>query len=211
MAKLTWTRHAVDDAARSTTRPERVSIDLRGHRRALSVVAQSMQVPVATLASAILVEWLEAPSVGGLERAAGADAARSDDPITQVKVRMPTRHAAELARTARAAELSRGMYVARLMERLPPAPVAPDQSENRLALLRSTAELAAMSDDLQTFMRGMLQTSSPENIALEAVVAGLSTALNRHLAVAALLMASLTPSQRQLAGDPVSGHKGALT
>lgn len=211
MAKVSRTRHAADDAARSTTRHECVWVRLRGHGPALSVVAQSLQVPLTTLASAVLTEWLEARCVAGLEQAAGDDAALSDDAITRVSVRMPTRHAAELACAARTAALTRGNYVARLIEGVPAASVTPDQRENRLALVRSTAELAARSGDLHALMRAMRQTSSPEKAACDAAVAELSNSLNRHLAVAAQLMVSLTPSQRQIAADLVSRRQGGLT
>jgi hypothetical protein len=202
MAKVTWTRRAADDAPRSASRRERVSIDLRGHGRPLNAISKSMQMPLAALVRTILAEWLLARSAGGQEHAAGAVPPRSEDAITKVTLRMPARHAAGLARAARAAELSQGIYVARLLDGQQPAPVAPDQHENRLALLRSTAMLAALSSDLHALLRAMRQASSPEPAACNAAVDELSDAVQQHLAAAAPLMAAMAPSRRPGAGDP---------
>lgn len=207
MATVTWTRHA-DDAPRSTARRKRASIDLCEHGPALKAIAQSIQMPVATLVRTVLAEWLLARAVSGQADTAGAPPSRSNDTIISVSLRMPARHAAGLACAARAAALSQGIYVARLIDGQPPAPVTPDQRENRVALMRSTAVLAAMSCDLHAFMRAMLQTPSPEQAACNARVAELSEAVRRHLAAAAPLMASLTPSRRQSAGVPVSRRNG---
>lgn len=202
MAKVIWTRCTADDAPRSASRRERVSIDLRGHGRLLNAVAQSMQMPVAALVRTILAEWLLARSADGQAHAAVAVPSPSEDAITKVTLRMPARHAAGLACAARAAELSQGIYVARLLDGQQPAPVAPDQHENRLALVRSTAMLAALSSDLHALLRAMRQVSSAEPAAWNTAVAELSDAVQRHLAAAAPLMAAMAPSRRPGAGDP---------
>lgn len=203
MAKVNWTRHAGSDAPRSTARRGRVTIDLRGHGPALNAIAHSLRIPVAALARMALAEWLDARSVVGQAKAADAVPLGADDTITKVTLRMASRHAAGLARAARAAELSQGFYVARLLDGQPPMPVPPDQAENRAALLRSTAALAAMSSDLHTLLRAMRQASAPEHAACSDAVAELSDAVQRHLAATAPLISALTSSRRQDAGDPV--------
>lgn len=203
MAKAIWTRHAAVDAPRSTVRRERVTIDLRGHGPALNAIAQSLRMPVATLVRTALAEWLGARPVAGRAKAADAGPLGSDDTITKVTLRMSARHAAGLARAARAAELPQGFYVARLLDGRPPMPVPPDQAENRAALLRYTAAFAAMSSDLHALMRTMRQASSRDQAACSDAVAELSEALQRHLAATAPMISVLTPSRRQDAGDPV--------
>jgi len=203
MPKMLWTRHVADDAPRSTARRERMSIDLRGHGPALNAIAQSMQMPVAALVRTAVAEWVEARSVAGHARAAGAVPPGAQDAITKVTLRMAARHAAGLVCAARAAGLSQGVYVARLMDGQPPVPVAPDQRENWAALVRSNAVLAAISSDLDALMRVMGEASSPEQVACSDAVAELSDAVKRHLAAAAPLVSALTPSRRQGAGDPV--------
>ncbi|MCX2862583.1 hypothetical protein OOZ63_12105 [Paucibacter sp. PLA-PC-4] len=204
MAKAIWTRHAAHAAPRSTLRRERVTVDLRGHGAVLNAIAQSLRMPVATLVRTAIAEWLDARSVAGCQaQAADAGLRGSDDTITKVTLRMSERHAAGLARAARAAELPQGFYVARLLDGQPPTPVPPDQAENRAALLRYTAALAPMSSDLQALMRAMRQASSREQAACSDAVADLSEALQRHLAATTPLISALTTSRRYVAGDPV--------
>ena len=213
MASVSWINQPPDQASRSEMRRERVSIDLRGHGPALSAIARSRQMTVAALVRTALAEWLEAR--------AGADAgmcevddvraarglSKEEDAVVKMTLRMPAGHAARLAHAARAAELSQGIYVARLIDASPPVPVAPDQRENRAVLARSTATVAAMSSDLQALMRILLRTSVPEPGARIATLAQLADALQQHLAAAAPLMAALTPSRRPSAGSAVRNGK----
>ncbi len=203
MAKATRTLPAADDACRSTGRRERVSIDLRGHGAALNALAQSMQMPVSALVRKILGEWMHARTFVDQSNVAGTVPPRSNDAITKVTLRMPARYAVELAYAARAAELSQGIYVVRLLDGQPPAPVALDQHENRLALVRSTAMLAALSSDLHALLRAMRQASLPDAAACKTAVAEVSDAVHLHLVAVAPLMAAIAPSRRAAASDPL--------
>jgi hypothetical protein len=207
METETWIRRRLDDAPPSGTHRERVSIDLRGHGPALNAIAQSRRVTVAALVRTVLAEWLETRSVadtgrGSVDVLAAPVSSQKESAVIKVTLRMPAGHAASLARAARAAELSQGLYVARLINAQPPAPVAPDQRENRAALVRSTAALAAMSSDLHALMRVLRQRSSPELAVCEAMVAQLSEAVLRQLSAASPLIAALAPYRRQVMGDP---------
>ena len=200
MASVTRISQLPDRASRSDIRRERVSIDLRGHCQTLNAIALSRQMAVAALVRTVLAEWLEARPVADAGMCA-ADVVRAapvrskeEDAVIKVTLRMPARHATRLARAARAAELSQGLYVARLIDAQPPVPAAPDQRENRAVLARSTSTVAAMSSDLQALMRILRQTSVPEPGARLATLAQLADALQQHLAAAAPLMAALTPS-----------------
>ena len=208
MASVTRISQLSDQASRSEMRRERVSIDLRRHRPALNAIARSRRMTVAALVRTVVAEWLEARPVVDVSQGA-ADvvlaafvAFQKEDAVIKVTLRMPARHAARLAHAARAAELSQGLYVARLIDAQLPAPVAPDQRENRAVLARSTATVAAMSSDLQTLMRILRQTSAPQPGARLATLAQLADALQQHLAAAAALMAAMSPSRRPAAGDP---------
>lgn len=200
MATVNFIRSGAADASHSATRRERVSIDLRGHSPALHAISQSMHRPVAALVRTVVGEWLQARSAAGVGPA-GAQAQPEAD-VIKVTLRMPVGHAVRLARAARAAELSQGVYVARLIDGLPPIPVPPDQRENRSALIRSTATLAALSGDLQVLLR-MLDKPLPREESLCAdTVACLSEAVQRHLATAAPLMAALKPSRLHRTDSP---------
>lgn len=207
MASVTLMSQLPDQASRSEMRRERVSIDLRGHGPALYAIARSRQMTVAALVRTVVAEWLEARPVADVGQGAvdgvlvASIPSRKEDATFKMTLRMPAGHAARLARAARVAELSQGIYVARLIDALPPVPMAPDQRENRAALLRSTATLAAVSSDLQAFLRVLRQASSAEQAA-RVDVAQLSDAVLKHLETTSPLIAALTPSRRLAAGDP---------
>lgn len=136
-------------------RRARVTIDLRGHGPALNAIALSKHTSVAALVRTVLGDWLKSRSVAETEE--GAVSAALDVPVPlqkggdalKVTLRMPVAQALRLAQQARAAELAQGVYVARLIDALPAFPAPPDLRENRAALVRSTATLAALSGDLR--------------------------------------------------------------
>ena len=179
-------------------RTKRVTIAVPGHGRALSAIAHSMQMPVAALVRTVVAEWLQARSVCDQAKTVGATASRAEGSFRSFTMRMPARYAAGLTCAARAAELSRGFYLARLLDGELPVPLPNDQRENWVALVQSTAALAAMAGDLHALMRAMHQASSPEQLACIARVAELSEAVQRHLTAAAPLIAASKPSRRQI-------------
>lgn len=196
MARVTCIHRRADGASCSRSRRERMSIDLRGHGSALVLVARSMQMSAAALVRKILYDWLETRSVAEAGRSAvDVVSLQKESAVIKVTLRMPADYAARLALAARAAELSQGIYVARLIDSLPPAPVAPDQRECRAALMRSNAMLAAMSSDLQALVRTLRRASSPKQTDCNDSVARLSETVLQHLAVAAPLLAATSPSR----------------
>lgn len=208
MPKVTWIRQRSVDASRASRRRERASIDLRGHAPLLNAIALSMHMSVAALVRTVLAEWLETHGVDDADRwASGAVLEcpvlpQQESSIIKVTLRMPAAYAAKLARAARGAEVSQGFYVTRLLHGHPPGPLAPDQRESRAALMQSTAMLAAMSIDLQAFMRALRRDFSPEEAAAcSATVALLSDVVRQHLNRAAPLLAALTASRHPAAGD----------
>lgn len=200
MAKPTWTRRAADAVPRSAARRERVSIDLRGHALALNAVARSRRIPVAALVRTILADWLRAQPISDVDPPDGAAPVGPRAACIKVTLRMSAGHAARLARDARAAELSQGAYVARLIADQAPMPGASDQRENREALIRSTAVLAGLSGDLQAVIRSLRIGSPAELQACRAAVTPLPETVRRHLALVAPLMAALSPSRGRVAG-----------
>jgi hypothetical protein len=183
-------------------RRERISIDLRGYSSALDAMAQSQHTSIAVLVRTALANWLTTGSVACTGAAAAgpvlAEPVQPQRAAATVKVtlRMTVAAATQLARQARAAELSQGVYVARQIDALPVVPAPPDLRENRTALVRSTATLAALSGDLRALVRLLGQRSSPALEALTAPVGGVADAIDRHLVLAASLMAALTPARR---------------
>lgn len=83
-----------------------------------------------------LAEWLASRAVAGEvpEAEASPDpalVARQDERLAKATLRLPVASAARLAREARAAKFSQGLYFAQPREGLPPTLVPPDQKETR--------------------------------------------------------------------------------
>lgn len=199
-------RHAVG-VARSGTRRLRQSIDLRAHGPALEAMAKSRRISLAALVRTALAEWLASRAVAAEDPAAddspeATAAFLRDEGCVKVTLRMPAGLAFRLAREARAAEVSQGLYVAQLVERLPPRRVSTDQRENRCALLASTATLAALCGDLQALERALGRAGSVDLAACKAVTDLLPDLLDRHLALSSALLADLAGPRRSVSGGP---------
>lgn len=111
-------------------------------------------------------------------------------------LRLPAASALMLARSARAAEMSQGFLVARLLEDKSSAQAPADLKEARRALLGSTATLAALCRDLQALERRLGQDNrSMDLVACQAVLAPIPSEVRGHLAYASALMAALAPSR----------------
>ncbi|WP_331175088.1 hypothetical protein [Roseateles sp.] len=115
--------------------------------------------------------------------------------VKKLTLRMSSAHAAALPSRARAADVSQGRYVCTLMDGMPAPPRAADHSASVAALRASTDMVAAMSVDLNAFLR--LLRLGPNN-QLENYRAGLMSLaddMRAHLATASTLIAVLAPSR----------------
>ena len=130
------------------------------------------------------------PTSGPLD---GTLAAGSDERLVKVTVRLPAAHAVLLATRARRAEVSRGAFVAALLEGTPPPAAPPARAETLAALLRSNDRLAVLGADLQSLLRLLRQVSSAEfELCLEPCRAGvmrLAHDVREHLDLAARVLA----------------------
>ena len=178
---------------------ERVTIDLRGLGAAVQLRAAVERTTVAALARRVIAAMLDAPAPQAeLFSAVAAAAPRlpPDGLPVKVTVRMSAAHAVTLATRAHCADVSQGAYVAGLPDNAPPPPQTPDHRESIGALLTSTDQLAALSADLNAFMR-LLGRGNPA--ALEpyrASVMSLSKDVRGHLADASKLMSELKALRR---------------
>lgn len=197
-------RHAV--GARTGARGARLSIDLRAHGPALEALARSRRLPLAAVVRTALSEWLVSQAAAGVAPSADVAAVAGVMPgsaggLIKVTLRLPVASALVLARSARAAEMSQGLLVARLLEGMPPPQASADLKEARRALLGSTATLAALCGDLQALERRLGHDRSVDLVACKAVLGALPAAVHQHLACASSLMAALAPSRHSSARD----------
>lgn len=195
-------RHAA--GAHSGSRRARLSIDLRAYGPALEAMARSRRLPLAAVVRTALSEWLVsqaaaevAPSVDGAAPVCVVPG--SAGCLTKVTLRLPAASALVLARSARAAEMSQGLLVARLLEGQHLLQASADLKEARQALLGSTATLAALCSDLQALERRLGHNRSVDLVACKSVLDPLPASVRQHLAYAASLMVALAPSRRSSA------------
>ena len=175
---------------------ECLTIDLRGLGAAVQSRAAAEHTTVAALARRAITAMLDTPaSQAELFSAVAAAAPRvpPDGVPVKVTVRMSATHAVTLATRAHSADVSQGAYVAGLLDNAPPPPQPPDHRVAIGALLNSNDQLAALSADLNAFMR-LLGRGNPA--ALEPYrtsVMSLNKDVQGHLAAASRLMSELKP------------------
>jgi len=112
-------------------------------------------------------------------------------PVIKVTLRLSVAHAVVLASRARGADVSQGSYVARLIDGTTAQPRAPDHAQAVAALMASTDRLAALSADLNAFMRLLGRTPRSELEPYRASIRSLAGDVRWHLASAAALVAAL--------------------
>lgn len=187
-------RTAVDRAGRATGarnhRRDRVTVDLRGLRTRLETRALQQQVTTAALVRRAVVLMLDDGGTGNAELEHTKPEAGK---VAKLTLRMSHVHALLLARRAHAADVAQGQYVCTLLDGVPVPPRPADHSASVAALRASTDKVAAMSVDLNAFLR--LLRLGPNN-QLENYRAGLMSLaddMRAHLATASELIADLAP------------------
>lgn len=168
---------------------DRVTVDLRGIRPQLQAQAAKRQMTAAALVRSAVTAMLgDAPcdtdDSGPIDSASGTQAVK-------VTLRLPVAHAVVLASRARVADVSQGTYVARLIDGTPAQFRAPDHTRAVAALMASTDRLAALSADLNAFVRLLGRTPNSKLEPYCASIRCLADDVREHLASAAALVAAL--------------------
>ena len=180
---------ATDPVPAGVAMRDRVTVDLRGVRPQLQVQAARRQITAAALVRRAVLAMLdeESPDAGDIKPLDTA----SGTQIVKVTLRLPVAHAVLLASRARRADVSQGSYVARLIDGTPAQPRASDHTQTVAALMASTDRLAALSADLNAFMRLLGRTPRIELEPYRASIRSLADDVRVHLASAAALVAAL--------------------
>jgi hypothetical protein len=180
---------STDATSNAAAMRDRVTIDLRDIRPQLQAQAAKRQMTAAALVRRAVMAMLDdAPCAEG---DSGPIDSASGTPVVKVTLRLPVAHALLLASRARLADVSQGMYVARLIDGTPAQPRAPDHAQAVSALMASTDRLAALSADLNAFMRLLGRTPRSELEPYRASIRSLASDVHVHLAAAAALVAAL--------------------
>jgi hypothetical protein len=178
---------------RSTPR-EYFTIDLRGLRAALAACAASEGVTESDLLRSALAAKLATDANASIEKSSQDD---ETGRRTCLKLSLRVRHRAgeRLDQNARAAGLSRGVYLTRLLEGAPAVVASADRSALAAALKRSAEELARLSRDLHHLLVLLSKGSSAEAKHYRARLDAVDGLVWAHLDLAARALAEVTPSR----------------
>ncbi len=115
-------------------------------------------------------------------------------PVDQIKlsVRLPRIAASRLDRNVRAAGLSRGVYLTRLIDGAPPVVALSDRAAMLNALNASSNELALLSRDINHLTRLLRQGSIAAAREYAARHESLDSVVQAHLGLAAPVLAELS-------------------
>lgn len=102
--------------------------------------------------------------------------------VVKVTLRLSSTHAAALAGRARAADVTQGKYICGLLDGNPPMPLPADHSAAVTELRASTDRVAAMSADLNAFLRLLGRVPAGELESYRAGLASLASDMRAHLA-----------------------------
>lgn len=174
---------------------DRVCVDLRGLGDRLRAQALRQQTTPAALTRQAVLLLLKAQS-GGEEAVLPEPVQRPTRGVVKVTMRVSGAHAASLAARARAADMSQGDYVSSLLDGVAPVALPADHASAVKALMASTDRVAALSADLNTFLRVLGRASVPQLEPYRASITSLAKDVRQHLATAAALIAELRPARR---------------
>lgn len=173
---------------------DRINVSLFGLGSALRALAEQRQMSITALIKSVLLPLLGDVSGDATDH---ADATAADDfGVARVGVRMTRKHARLWAKRARASGLSQGQYLGALLDGEPPPALHKDHALLILALRNSSDRLAAMSVDLNAFMRLLKQGPVAELQSHQVGLQSLGTEVRAHLVLAATLLAELRHVRR---------------
>jgi len=175
---------------------DRVTVDLRGLRPQLLTQAAKCHMTAAAWVRRAVTAMLDDAPCDAVDRE--PIDGTSGTQVVKVTLRLPVAHAVVLASRARVADVSQGTYIARLIDGSPPPPRALDHTRVVAALMASTDRLAALSADLNAFMRLLGRAPRSELEPYRASILSLAGDVRVHLASASALVAALRATRGRL-------------
>jgi hypothetical protein len=179
---------------------DRITVDLGGLRAVLLERANA-----AGQSPSAFVREVIATSLGRRERDVAAVPAlpnvRADGARARVFLRMSCEEAALLRERARRAGVPPGEYVATLIAEAPALTTATSRSEQRAALIASTAELATLGRSVGQLSALLRRGSVPAPHEYRVLLEALLVDVRRHLALASGALAGLEPLRGQRAAQ----------
>ena len=190
-AVFTSTSRASFDRLMDTTPHDFVTVDMRGLKAALVTRARADRVSVSVLVRRAVEHELGAEGVGAAGGAGeGADECHQDSWV-KLSIRMRRDEAQRLAAGARAAELSRGAYLAGLVDGTPVLMSGGSRPECIAALTASCAELSTFSRNVHQLTALLRDGNVKQALEYRGMLDALTGDIRTHLALAAQALSAL--------------------
>ncbi|MGQ3050264.1 MAG: hypothetical protein ACT6S0_00635 [Roseateles sp.] len=180
----------------STSTHAFVTVDMQGLKAPLVACAAQHRVSISVVVRKAVAVELGEP---GVEEGAPAESLSNEpsaDGWIKLSIRMRREEADRLAAGARAAKLSRGAYLAGLVEGVPVLLAGGGRPEQIVALTSSCAELSTLSRSLHQLMRLLRAGDVQQALVYRELLDRLDGDVREHLRVASQALADLLPSRR---------------
>jgi hypothetical protein len=183
------------------------TVDLRGLRAALAARAASQGLTESDVLRGALAATLGSDACSAMVEPPGQNDASHIGGAIKLSVRLPCRAACRLDQKARAAGLSRGAYLSRLIDGVPSVIASADRAAGAAALSASAAELALLSRDInhltQLLRRGAVDVARQYRERLD----HLDADVRAHLDKAALTLAEFSSARVGTGRVPAGAFK----
>jgi hypothetical protein len=187
-----WQVRLVD---RPSMAREFFTVDLRGLRAALTArAAEARMTESDLLRSALAVALRDCAGAQQVPSASTAECAVSTEHV-KMSVRIARSAARRLEQQARAAGLSRGAYLAQLIDGAPAVLASTDRRAGFAALSASATELAVLSRDISHLNHLLRIGEFRPALEYRERLETLDADVRRHLDLAASVLARLSPSK----------------
>lgn len=171
-----------------------VTVDMRGLKAALVACAAQRRASVSAVVRAAVGRELGLEGEGGSEPLNAGSGVAEGGAWTKLSIRMSRSEADRLDAGARAAGLSRGAYLAALVDRVPVL-LAGGRPEHIAALTASCAELSTLSRNVHQLTSLLRAGDVEQALVYRDMLDCLSDDVRRHLRQAAQALADLRPGR----------------
>lgn len=169
-----------------------VTVDMRGLKAALVACAAQRRASVSAVVRGAVARELGLEVESGSEPTNATSGLADGGAWTKLSIRMPRIEAERLATSARAAGLSRGAYLAGLIDRVPVL-LAGGRPELIAALTASCAELSTLSRNVHQLTALLSAGEVRRALLYRDLLDKLADDVRRHLRLAAQTLANLQP------------------
>lgn len=172
-----------------------VTVDMRGLKAALVACAAQRRASVSAVVRAVVARELGVEGEGRSDPSNDASGVAEGGAWRKLSIRMSRSEAERLDAGARAAGLSRGAYLAGLVNQVP-ALVAGGRPEHIAALTASCAELATLSRNVYQLTALLSAGEVQRALLYRDLLEKLADDVRKHLRLAAQTLANLQPGVR---------------